>query len=356
MKKVFNCTRENPLHEQLASLDRHLIEEIAVKGFLCDEDYELLTEMSGENGNLKQINLYEVDETSCCFAGQVGIADDAFMDSIKLEQIILPKSLNVIGSPAFCGCVNLRDIDFPESLISIGTCAFQDCPKLGEIYIGKKLKLGDIVDYSFAGSASSFICDFNQWPLNEKGEPVVECKESGYFSHDGVLFYGWELEKYPSNHERSIYIVPSGTYSIENGAFMVCKNLHKIVFPESCETFTSGAIFDCPELETLVFKSQIIDGMKVHHMDDLWENVITRCPKLRDIYLYAEDPSKISFGVFNDLCLSDIVLHVPCFCAEKYRQREEAFFKFFTPRRTYTYIKCWQKFKRIEEFDPNNFV
>ena len=331
MKKEFNCTRENPLHRQLSEPDSHLIDEIAVKGFLGTEDYELLTEMSGENGSLRLIDLYEINETDCFCSyiyarqmtpEQVGIADHSFEGSVKLEQIILPKSLSVIGDNTFNHCYNLREIVFPDSLISIGSFAFQRCPKLGEVFINKNINLGYICDYSFAGSASSFKCDRNQLPLNKKGKPIFRCKESGYFSHDGVLFYGRSLEKYPSNHERSIYNVPSGIKCITNGAFCVCENLHEIVFPESCETFTTGAIWDCPELETLVFKSQKIRGEKVHHMDMFVEQVITGCPNLRDIYLYAENPSKVSFCVFHELCLSNIVLHVPYFCAEKYWQNE----------------------------------
>ena len=45
MKKKFECTKENPLHSQLSNLNCSLIQEITVKGFLCDEDYELLTKM-----------------------------------------------------------------------------------------------------------------------------------------------------------------------------------------------------------------------------------------------------------------------------------------------------------------------
>ena len=365
----FEVTRENPLHQQLSGLDCHLIDEITVKGFLCDADYELLTEMSGADGNLRTIDLYEVNETDCHCEYEYGaqeqvsiaIADFAFENSVKLKRIILPKLLEAIGSPTFGGCVNLKGIDFPESLRSIGSEAFQCCPNLGEIYIGKKLNLGNIYDCAFTDSASGFICDWNQWPVNKEGEPLYKEDGNGFFSHDGVLFFGYEwdegvdLEKYPSNHERSIYHVPSGTESIKYGAFSNCKYLHKIIFPESCGVFTTGSICGCPELETLVFKGQVLDGERVHHMDLFWDNVITNCPKLQDIYLYAEEPSNISFGLFEDLGnIGDIILHVPCFCAQKYRQHEEECINVANSDDK-KYIKCWQRFKRIEEFDPIDF-
>ena len=57
MKRKFVCTKEMPLHSQLSNIDCSLIQEITVKGFLCEEDYELLTKMSGETGSLRIIDL-----------------------------------------------------------------------------------------------------------------------------------------------------------------------------------------------------------------------------------------------------------------------------------------------------------
>ena len=94
MIERFTCTRENLLHQQLSSPDCFLIDEIAVKGFLCDADYELLTEMSGEKGILRRIDLYEVNETDCScecelrVPEQVAIADNAFEECSKLTTII----------------------------------------------------------------------------------------------------------------------------------------------------------------------------------------------------------------------------------------------------------------------------
>jgi hypothetical protein len=339
---------------------------MAVRGFLCDEDYELLTSMSGENGSLRILDLYGVGETDCQCENSYGtngeskivVADNAFEDSIRLEKIILPAKLEAIGSPTFGGCANLEGVDFPESLTSIGSEAFLDCPKLGEVYISKNLSLGEVYNYAFSASANSFVCDWNQWPVNEKGEPVYKDDGFGFFSYNGVLFFGFEwdesveLEKYPSNSKRSIYKVPHGTNIIKNGAFSNCKFLQKLVFPETCGEFTEGSICGCPELETLVFMSPGFDGEKVHHMDLFWGDVIRNCPKLQDVYLYAEDPEMVSFGIFENLeNLASITLHVPCFCAQRYREHKEEYTNVgnFSDKK---FIKSWLKFKCIEEFDP----
>lgn len=362
----FNVTEENPLHRQLSNLDRNSIEEIAVKGFLCYDDYELLTEMSGANGSLKIIDLYEVDETDCWCTEHFGfeskhdhhvwIADDAFNNSSKLERIILPKQLYGIGSYAFIGCINLKGIDFPDTLNYIDPGSFVNCPNLGEIYIGDNLSL-PMCDPCFAGSASSFICDWNQWPINKEEEPLYPGDGFGYFSHDGVLFFGFDwgelngtgidLEKYPSLHKRDTYHVPYHTVTVKVSAFRECKYLRKLVFPKSCGIFSQNSIRGCPVLETLVFKGRGVYGWSGHSMSSWSGGAIIDCPKLQDIYLYAEEPDYVDFDVFARLeNIGNIVLHVPCFCASKYRQYKEEG----------NHIKCWQKFKRIEEFDPIDFI
>ena len=64
MRKTFICTKEEPLHKQISPKESLLIEELEVKGYLDnDEDYELLTEMSGEKGCLKRLDLFGVTDT-----------------------------------------------------------------------------------------------------------------------------------------------------------------------------------------------------------------------------------------------------------------------------------------------------
>ena len=145
-------------------------------------------------------------------------------------------------------------------------------------------------------------------------------------------------------------IVPMTTQHV----FAGCNNLRTIMFPKSCRSLKEHAVTDCPNLETLVFKSQSLYGSRVCHWDMYYDNIITKCPKLQDIYLYAEDPSGIDFGIFEELDnIGDIVLHVPCFCAKKYRDYEEEFISFYDYNDK-KYVKVWREFKRIEEFDPTD--
>lgn len=63
MKRTYICTKEEPLHKQISPKESLQIEELEVKGYLDEEDYELLTEMSGVKGCLKHLDLSGVTES-----------------------------------------------------------------------------------------------------------------------------------------------------------------------------------------------------------------------------------------------------------------------------------------------------
>lgn len=62
------------------------------------------------------------------------IGDYAFFEA-SLTEIILPKTIETIGSAAFYNCSNLDNVSLPNSLISIGSFAFAQCTSLKSIDI-----------------------------------------------------------------------------------------------------------------------------------------------------------------------------------------------------------------------------
>lgn len=156
MKKTILCTKDNPLHIQISIEESLRIEELEVKGYLDGDDYELLTEMSGEKGSLKCLDLFGVTESFpgpdslCCFYignEDLAIYPESFVNSVRLEEIIFPNNLKCIGCDSFINCENLVIDDLPETVISIGNNSFQNCPKLKTIFVP-----GNYVNhYSFGG-------------------------------------------------------------------------------------------------------------------------------------------------------------------------------------------------------------
>lgn len=395
MKKTCICTKENPLHEQISHEESLLIEELEVKGYLDnDEDYELLTEMSGEKGCLKRLDLFGVTESFpgadpwCCFyieEEDLAIYPDSFVNSVRLEEIVFPNNLKGIGCDSFINCENLVIDELPETVKSIGNNSFQNCPKLKSVFVSNTFETGfhlggQFHEREFAGSVENYDSDHKKWPLTKEGEETYrDYSGCEYFVIDGVLF--WEqdlcwwltLEKYPAMNRRTTYEVPIETtrayyedeqtispLEISTRAFCGCKYLKTLILRDCL--LESGAICDCPALETIIFKGWAC-GTTVSSFDLFWHNIITNCPNLKDIYLYAEDPRAVPYELFKDLeNIGDIVLHVPCFCAEKYRNHGIEYIKqkpFLNPippkpesEDDVLFVKEWRRFKRIEEFDP----
>ena len=367
MTKNFICTKEDPLCAQISEQEKYEIEEMNVSGFLGEDDFEILTAMSQEKGKLRILDMENVTETDCeiynemaddIYVDKISIKDDAFVDSIRLEKVILPNGIEGIGNHAFSNCVNLKDIEFPENVF-LWHLAFQNCPLLGGFYIEGKDGLNYILENAFAGSIKRYVCGFNEWPLNKSGQPICDSEFSDIFSFNGsVFFYNewWDesvsLVRYPNGCDRIGYSIPEGVREVKQYAFVGSRHLHTLIFPKSCSCLKEHAITDCSNLETLVFKSQSLYGSRVCHWDLFYDNIITKCPNLKDIYLYAVDPEKIEFDVFGKLDnINEIVLHVPCFCAKKYRDYEEEYCSMYDYNDK-KYVKVWREFKRIEEFDP----
>ena len=367
MKKTIVCTKKNPLHVQIKKHEKYKIEELKVSGFLGGDDFDVLTAMSQEKGKLRVLDMENVIETDCeiysemaddIYVDKISIKDDSFVDSIRLEKVVLPNGIKGIGNRAFSNCVNLRNIEFPENLF-LWNFAFQNCPLLSDFYIEGKEGLNYILENAFAGSIKRYACGFNEWPLNKSGQPICDNEFSDIFSFDGsVFFYNqwWDEEislvRYPNGCDRSEYLIPEGVREVNQYAFVGNRHLRTLIFPKSCCSLKEHAVTDCPNLETLVFKSQSLYGSRVCHWDMYYDNIINQCPNLKDIYLYAEEPEKIEFDVYGKLDnMNDIVLHVPCFCAKKYRDYEEEYCSMYDYNDK-KYVKVWREFKRIEEFDP----
>ena len=398
MRKTFICTKEEPLHKQISPKESLLIEELEVKGYLDEEDYELLTEMSGEKGCLKRLDLFGVTESFpgadpwCCFyieEEDLAIYPNSFVNSVRLEEIVFPNNLKGIGCDSFINCENLVIDELPETVKSIGNNSFQNCPKLKTVFVSNTFNAGfrlggQFPEREFAGSVENYDSDHRKWPLTPKGEETYsDYRDMEYFVIDGVLFWESEccwwltLEKYPAMNRRTTYEVPIETTAayyekdvtvspleIRTHAFCGCKYLKTLILRDCA--LESCAICDCPALETIIFKGCAY-GKTVSSFDIFWSNVITNCPNLKDIYLYAEDPRAVPYEIFKDLeNIGDIVLHVPCFCADKYRNhgikyiKQKPFCNRIPPEPEseddILYIKEWRRFKRIEEFDPMDFL
>lgn len=78
------------------------------------------------------------------------LREEIFYNCIKLEEIVLPNSLECIPQEMFYGCVALQNIAFGENIKEIGEKAFYSCEALKEVIIGKNIQR--VGAYAFSNS------------------------------------------------------------------------------------------------------------------------------------------------------------------------------------------------------------
>ena len=353
MKKTFICTKENPLHCQIGEEEKTLIDEIVIEGFLSDIDMIILQEMSNEHV-LRVIDMSGVNELSdeSCYLEYEQLSFE------KLEELYLPEHAETFPFAMFINCDRLVNVDIPESIKQLSEYTLAFCPNIEELYVPSKLRVFEADCYSqwnysedtfLAGSAKKFVSDRDTWSMRDDDDDL--------YASDGVLYRKRMLYRYPAGDERSHFDIPEGTDSISQLAICNNKYLRSITIPSSCVKFWSEAICCCPSLETLVFKNEKFSfysdsNHPFDFNDDPGPHGLRKLPNLKDIYLYAKDPDEVSLlfdGLYN---MENVVLHVPCFCADKYKKHIVTTVGYEGGILTYKQESYGKRFLRIEEFDP----
>lgn len=114
------------------------------QGILVDEESAYFTSLDGVlyTKDMSTLVAYPPGKDATTFTlpdTVTEISYHGFIDNEILEEIVLPASLETIGSSAFWGCSALTRISIPEGVTSIGGSAFQDCVSLTQLSLPSTL-------------------------------------------------------------------------------------------------------------------------------------------------------------------------------------------------------------------------
>lgn len=153
------------------------------------------------------------------------IPDECFINYDKLEEIIIPDSVEYIGIAAFKGCKSLKKVNLPGSLTTLESFAFSECELLEEINIPPSLHY-----YSYG----LFSHCYNLKTINSHNE-------INYI--DDLAFYNCKnLEDFN---------IPTNTSSIGKMAFMGCEKIKEINIPQKTDYIEIGAFSLMKSLEKI---------------------------------------------------------------------------------------------------------
>lgn len=171
------------------------------------------------------------------------IGEYSFCDAVFLESVILPTSLEVIGTASFSGCRKLTcdNLIFPEGLREIGDFAFEGCASMrGDIELPSTLKT--------IGQRAFMQCPIDITALPDGLEDIgwlafnsTRVKEL-VISSDCLNPAG---DQFSSCHLLTKVTIADGITSLPDNCFYNCSTLAQIELPGSIESIGKEAFASC---------------------------------------------------------------------------------------------------------------
>ena len=341
--------------------------ELTIIGHLNAEDMKIFSRLT----NLQKLDLSQTDityisgcsdlkylETVLLPSTVETVGSEAFKDCKRLGSISLLNATS-IGDYAFSGCTKLTTISLPNAT-SIGSNAFNGCP-FDTISLPKVKEIGGAA-FSDCGNLQSINAPvletirysaFSGCSLSNIDLSTVKSIGGGAFQ--GCPFTEMDLSHVTNLNTYELFsgctsltkvTLPDGIKEIGKGCFAQTVNLKELNIPSSVETIREGAFAGCglseiilPEgvktIESYAFGGGInnyysssydrytdeLDFLTSISIPSSAENIpynaFVNCHKLKDLYCYIIAPPSERF--INETYATGMTLHVPAFSIVAYK-------------------------------------
>ena len=304
----------------------------------------------------------------------ISIGNNAFQNCIGLTFVTIGNNVTSIGKSAFSKCKSLTKVTIGKSLTNVGENAFLGCSSLTIVSINskecgpwfrgltslKEVHLGDGVEviasgaftgckeltsivipetvkYVLSGHSNSGGNNFEGTSLESVtflGSPQIQFdNDHGWYAFYCPTLksvYIYDLEAWckiafpfgnnPLRNEADLYlddkkvidlVIPDGVTEISAATFEGCQSIQTLTISQSVETIRNWAFADCTNLKSVWIPSSVTY---------IEESAFRNCLSLTDIYCFGNQmPQTEDKNVFNNVNLSELVLHVPDCSIEDYR-------------------------------------
>ena len=220
------------------------------------------------------------------------IPQNAFKDLSHISgSLVIPNSVQTIGSVAFSGCSGLTTLTIGDAVQTIGQSAFGGCSGLTTLTIGNNVKtIGYNAFQNCTGLTSVF---FNADSCTNM------TTYSSYFvftgcTHPATLSIGNNVKWIPNNAFRGLNItgalvIPDNVITIGQNAFLGCQGITSIAIPDNVIAIGQNAFQGCQGITSLTI------GKKVQTMGN---SAFKNCTGLASVVFNAD--SCISMGDYSN--------------------------------------------------------
>lgn len=268
-KKLASIEVYEPADDELKKLDAKFT---SFDGVI----YEILEIVSvpTENGSVNEIKSTKLSMVPLAKGGSMRvyektteIAPYAFNRSV-LEEIIVPASVETVGSNAFDTCSNLKRVVFENAEdakpLTLGKTAFKSCGKLEEVTLPARLTASNYelvvdkkstylikdVEYKMDFDLSIFTSCSSLNRVNVEGT----YGKAAYTSIDGILYSADGKKLIYCPRGRTEAVTTNKAVTIGSAAFYGCNKIEKVEIGAPVTAIDEFAFAECSAVNDLTFK------------------------------------------------------------------------------------------------------
>lgn len=191
-----------------------------------------------------------------------GIGDYAFMDCVKLQNIVLPNTIQEVGYSAFQGCILLKNITLPQSVVTVGSNGFKGCISLEKIELSR---IKEITSGCFNGCVS---LEYIQIPnsvteISGSFDGCSSLKTLSFESGNAKLRFPRYYNVFKDCPLDSIFIGRNFDVYEDTPPLAKSETLHNVFVSDSVTYLSASLLRDCKNLEN-IYGMNNVDSIGAH--------------------------------------------------------------------------------------------
>lgn len=177
------------------------------------------------------------------------IGPSAFEDCVSLRTINMPSSLEEIWSSAFKGCVSLQQIEIPQSIRRIQWGAFAGCESLSALSLPPSESIVEIQDGAFRESGIRSLTIRGNYRLDARC--FERCFRLSSVKIESVQRDGGEDALEPVAPLEGVGRGAIGMENLPESTFELCRMLKDVCLPDTLVSIGDSAFANCRSLHSI---------------------------------------------------------------------------------------------------------